>query len=219
MKNKLSSFSFKKIIFVLCLLAAIFVLASYLIDRHVSSTVECRVYSSVNEAPHQKVGLLLGTSKYLSNGEVNQYYTYRIDAAVELFRAGKVNYILVSGDNSTKRYDEPTSMRDDLIAAGIPDSCIVLDYAGFRTWDSVVRCQAIFGQDSITIISQPFHIERAIYIADHKGIYATGFAAKNVTKRYGLKTMVREKLARVKLFVDILIGKEPKFKGEKIEIK
>ena len=132
-------------------------LASYLIDRHVSSTVECRVYSSVNEAPHQKVGLLLGTSKYLSNGEVNQYYTYRIDAAVELFRAGKVNYILVSGDNSTKRYDEPTSMRDDLIAAGIPDSCIVLDYAGFRTWDSVVRCQAIFGQDSITIISQPFH--------------------------------------------------------------
>lgn len=161
----------------------------------------------------------MGTSKKLSNGKTNLYYKYRIEAAVKLFRSGKINYVLVSGDNSKKTYDEPTDMHDDLLAAGVPDSCIILDYAGFRTWDSVVRCHDIFGQDSITVISQPFHIERAVFIADHKGICAVGYAARNVTKRFGFKTNVREKLARVKLFVDIMIGKEPKFGGERIEIR
>lgn len=106
-----------------------------------------------------------------------------------------------------------------MIKQGIPANRIYLDYAGFRTLDSVVRCKEIFSQESITVISQQFHNERAIFIANYKGIKAVGFNAKGVSKRYGFKVMVRERMARVKMMLDLLSGKQPKFLGKKIEIK
>jgi SanA protein len=109
------------------------------------------------------VGLVLGTSQYLKNGYLNWYFKYRIEATVELYKKGKIDFILVSGDNSHKNYDEPTAFKNELIKRGIPADQIYLDYAGFRTLDSVVRAKEIFGQTSITIISQKFHNERAIY--------------------------------------------------------
>ncbi len=177
------------------------------------------IYHSTENIPYNKVGLLLGTGKILRNGRINFYYKYRIEAAVALYKAGKVEYILVSGDNSRKDYDEPTSIKDDLIQKGIPAQKIILDYAGFRTLDSAVRCKAIFGQEKITVISQQFHNERAIYIAKHNDIEAIGFNAKDVGQRFGFKTMVRERFARVKMILDLLIGKQPKFLGEKIIIE
>jgi SanA protein len=138
---------------------------------------------------------------------------------VRLFKEGKVDFILVSGDNSTKDYDEPSTIKVDLIKKGIPSNKIYLDYAGFRTLDSVVRCKKIFGQSSITIISQQFHNERAIYIAKLKDIEAVGFNAKDVSVQYGFKTRLRERLARVKMVLDLIFDKKPKFLGEKIEIK
>jgi len=154
----------------------------------------------------------------LTNHHVNLYYSYRIDAAEQLFKSGKIEYILISGDNSREEYDEPTDMKNDLIARGIPEEKIYLDYAGFRTLDSVVRANAIFGQEQFTVISQPFHNERAIFISEKKGFKTIGFNAKDVSSRYGWKVQMREKLARVKMLLDIVVGKQPKFYGEKIEI-
>ncbi|MCL3781269.1 vancomycin high temperature exclusion protein [Prolixibacteraceae bacterium JC049] len=188
-------------------------------DRLVENSVSNKIYNSTKEIPYNKVGLLLGTSKILSNGLINLYYQYRIEAAIALFQSGKINYILVSGDNSTKDYDEPSTIKTDLIKRGIPANRIYLDYAGFRTLDSVIRCKKIFGQNSITFISQQFHNERAIYIAKRKGIDAVGFNAKDVNVHYGFKTQLREKLARVKMVLDLIFRKHPRFLGQKIEIK
>lgn len=184
----------------------------------VHQSTKTALFNTTKEIPKNKVGLLLGTGKYLQNGWRNLYYTYRIQAAVSLYKSGKISYLLVSGDNSREEYDEPSTIKADLIAQGIPENRIVLDYAGFRTLDSVVRAKKIFGQHQLTIISQPFHNKRAICIAKSKGIEAVGFNAKDVSTRYGIKVVIRERLARVKMLLDLLIGKEPKFLGDPIKI-
>lgn len=209
----------KKIIKISILLIVLVLISVFGADFWVENATENKVFNSVEEIPQNRVGLLLGTGKFLASGRVNLYYEYRIDAAVKLYKSGKIDYVLVSGDNSTKNYDEPSTMKDDLVKHGIPQGKIYLDYAGFRTLDSVVRCKEIFGQDSITVISQQFHNERAIFIAQQKGISAVGYNAKGVSTRYGIRVQIRERLARVKMILDLLIGKKPKFLGKKIEIK
>lgn len=124
----------------------------------------------------------------------------------------------MSGDNSVKNYNETEDMKFSLMEKGIPEDHIFEDFAGFRTLDSVVRAKEIFGQNSIAIISQKFHNERAIFLAQKNGMSAYGFNADAVSKAYGFKTNLREKFARVKVFVDLIFGVEPKFGGEKIEI-
>ena len=208
----------KKIIKAGVLLILLSLLSIYVSNKFVENAASDKIYTSTKKIPYNKVGLFLGTGKFLSNGRVNLYYQYRINAAVKLYKAARVDYILVSGDNSSKDYDEPSTIKDDLIKEGVPADRIYLDYAGFRTLDSVVRCKEIFGQSSITIISQQFHNERAIYIAERKGIDAVGFNARDVTARYGFKTRLREKFARVKMVLDLVFGKKPKFLGETVEI-
>jgi SanA protein len=210
---------FKRSIKTLLLLGIIAVVSIFTADYLVKSKTEGKIFTSTKDIPKNRVGLLLGTSKYVLSGNVNLYYRYRINAAVELFKAKKIDYILVSGDNGSKTYDEPTAIKDDLIKRGIPANKIFLDYAGFRTLDSVIRSREIFGQKSITVISQEFHNQRAIYIALSNDINAIGYNAKDVNRNYGFKTRIREKLARVKMFIDIIIGKEPKFLGDKITIE
>lgn len=179
-----------------------------------------KVYENTSDIPHNRVGLVLGTSPYARNGGPNYYFTYRIDACVALYKAGKIDRILVSGDNHTKYYDEPKYMRDALVKRGIPESAIVLDYAGFRTWDSVIRAKKVFGQSKMTIISQGYHNERAVFIARCKGIEAIGFNAKEIkrTRTYIYFGFLRESLARCKMFLDLIINKQPKFLGDPIEV-
>jgi SanA protein len=138
---------------------------------------------------------------------------------VALYKAGKIQYVLISGDNSRKEYSEPEMMQADLIAAGIPAERIFLDFAGFRTLDSIVRCKLVFGEDDILIISQPFHNERALFIADKKDIKAVAYNAQDVSANYGFKTQMREKLARIKLLLDIAFDKQPEFLGEQVRIQ
>jgi SanA protein len=190
----------------------------FIVNKWVVISTEKQLYSDVNSIPHNKVGLVLGTSKHLGGGFVNYYYQYRIDAAVALYKAGKIDFVLVSGDNGTKSYDEPTTMQDDLVAAGIPKEKIFMDYAGFRTLDSILRCKNVFGEDNVTIISQPFHNQRAVFIANHKDVHAIAFNAKDVNKNAGFKTLLREKFARVKMLLDLAFNKQAKFYGEKIVI-
>jgi len=191
----------------------------FLANRAIVNAAENRTFNQTSSIELNKVGLILGTSKLLKNGRINLYYQYRVDAAIALYKAGKIEFILVSGDNSTLENDEPTDFKNDLIANGIPAEKIFLDYAGFRTLDSVVRAKEIFGLTEVTFISQKFHNERAIYLSEKNGISAIGYNAKDVGGRSGTKVILREYLARVKVFVDLLFGVEPHFLGEKIEIK
>jgi SanA protein len=177
------------------------------------------LYSSVLSAPHNRVGLVLGTSRYRVGGGNNPYFLNRINLAVKLYRAGKVDYLIVSGDNQLKTYNEPREMLDALLEEGIPVNRIYLDYAGFRTLDSVVRSKEVFGQDSITIISQGFHNARAVFIARHHNIDAVAVNAVNATDHYRTGVWIREYLARVKALLDIyILNKQPRFLGEQIVI-
>ncbi len=187
------------------------------INYIVSSSTMKQVYSDVGAIPKNKVGLLLGTAKFTDKKKrrINLYYQNRIDAAVALYMAGKVDYIIVSGEKSSN-YDEPQIMKDDLIAQGVPAGRIFLDNSGFRTLDSILRCRDIFGQDKITIISQEFHNQRALYIANHKNVIAIAFNAKDGESF--ADAIVREKLARVKMGIDLLLNKQARYYGERVEI-
>ncbi len=205
----------KKIFFWLIIFLIVFVFFSnYLIIKASKN----KIYSSVDDIPKNKVGLVLGTSKYLKNGNLNYYFVYRIKATIKLYKNGKIDYVLISGDNGNINYDEPTDFKNELIKNGIPEDKIYLDYAGFRTLDSVVRAKEIFGQKSITFISQEFHNQRAIFLAKHFDIDAIGYSAKNVSGVYGLRVKLREYLAKTKAVLDIILGVQPKFLGKKIHI-
>lgn len=201
----------------LALLALIGGLAVYF---YVGQSNSSRLYDDVAEIPYNRVGLLLGTNPKGPSGGPNYYFTYRIDACVALYEAGKIEIVLISGDNHVKSYNEPQAMKDALVARGIPASSIVLDYAGFRTLDSVVRAREVFGQEKMTLISQRYHNERAVFLARHYGIDAIGYNAREIrsSRTYLEYGFLREALARVKMFVDLLVDKQPKFLGEKIPV-
>jgi SanA protein len=201
------------------LLLIVGIIALYSIDRYIVK-VGNDMYSSTKEVPRKKAALLLGTAKYMRGGGRNYFYTYRIRAAVALWKAGKVKAIVVSGDNGTKYYDETTTMYDDLVKAGIPAKYITKDYAGFRTLDSVVRAEAIFDLKDYIIISQKFHLERALFIAKAKGQNVIGFVAKDIPgTAAAYKMKAREYLARAKAFLDVyILHTEPKFYGKKEKV-
>lgn len=178
-----------------------------------------RTYDDVSQVPHRKVGLVLGCSRRTVEGRPNPFFVNRMQAAAELYKAGKVDYLLVSGDNRTLRYNETRDMRRALLKLGVPANRLYSDYAGFRTLDSVVRAQRVFGQTSLTIVSQKFHNERAIFIALHRGIDAVGFNAREVSDADTLLTRCREQLARVKTLLDVyLLDTPPRFLGDTIKI-
>ena len=211
---KLLKFTIKTIL----LLALIYLWVVYN-NNSIAKEASGLIYSDIEKIPAKKAVLVLGTAKYLSDNRINYYYKYRIDSTVKLFNAGKVRAIVVSGDNGRESYDEPTQMRDDLVARGIPSTYITIDYAGFRTLDSVVRAEAIFDLEDYIIVSQRFHLERAIYLAHAKGQTVTGFVAKDFKNTVWAKKMEhRELLARAKAVIDVHIGVEPKFYGKKVHV-
>ena len=189
-------------------------------NYYVIKSTKTQLYTDIEKIPANNVALLLGASKKTVRGNDNLYFNYRIEAAAELYKAGKIKHIIVSGDNHKKEYDEATDMRDALMELGVPDSCITLDYAGFRTLDSMVRCLKVFKQKNITVISQEFHNQRATFIGNYYNMNVVAFNAKDVPSQYSLKTKIREYFAKFKAVIDLYIThKQPKFLGEEIEIK
>ena len=173
------------------------------------------LYDDVNDVPKQRAGLVFGCSQKLGKRD-NLYFKYRIQAAAELWHAGKVDFLIVSGDNRDKYYNEPVTMRRALVKAGVPFDKIVCDYAGLRTLDSVVRAKKIFGLTELTLVSQKFQNERAAYIAKANGMNVSGYNARDVEGYAARKTEDREVLARVKMWLDVNITNEqPKHLGEK----
>ena len=191
-------------------LAAIGIFATVVNDLSITRNASARLYYLVDDTPECQVALVLGTSKY-ARGKVNQYYRARIEAAAELYHASRIRAILVSGDASTRYYDETTTMQGDLIELGVPEDHIMLDYAGVRTLDSVFRAKKVFGLDRVIVVSQQFHCERALYLADAVGLDATGFCAEGTPYSNFLMMRGRETLARVMAFVDLnIFGTQPR---------
>ncbi len=178
-----------------------------------------RTFSNAKDLPAVKVGLVFGPTDQLSGGRENLYFRYRIDAAVEAWNSGKLETLIVSGDNRSPDYDEPEKMKQALVERGVPESRIVRDPSGLRTLDSVVRTKEIFGARTVLLISQRFQNERGIYLAQAHGIDAYGYNARDVEIQAGFKTRIREIGARVKMWLDVnFLNTRPVHLGKKIEL-
>ena len=211
--TRIKKFLLNKWMIILYVLVVLFIIFS---NVFIIKSTEKDIYNTISNTPGKNVALILGTSQYTVGGFTNLFFKYRIAAAADLYHLGKVKHIIVSGDNSMKEYNEPRKMLQALIELGVPSSAITLDYAGFRTLDSVVRSKKVFGQNEIIIISQRFHVERALFIANKYGMDAVGFAAQDPPKKYSLKTQIREYFAKTKAVIDLyIIHKKPKFLGKK----
>lgn len=208
----------KRKIIIISVIVVIFSMAALILcDRIVAWNASGHIYDHVDSIPHRKVGLILGTSPISTwSGKRNHYFDYRIKAGADLYKAGKIDWIVVSGGdyrNSEDGYDEPIAMRDSLMKQGVDSARIVLDYDGTRTLNSIAKIRDVYCQDSITIISQKYHNERALYQAEHLGIDAIAFNAKTPGRRTSWwRNRGREVLARVKLFIDIIRGVRPDIK-------
>lgn len=194
------------------LLAAVAVFAANRACEHAANGL---IYRSLETVPQNEVALVLGTSKMTARGSTNLHFNQRIGAAAALYRSGKVRHLLVSGDNHVAGYDEPTDMRDALVAAGVPAAVITRDYAGFRTLDSVVRARQVFGLTRFTIVTEEFHCARALWIARQHGLDAVAFAAPDVSSaRWSLRVKAREIFARAWCGVDLYVfHRRPHFPG------
>lgn len=207
----------RKIFTAIGLILAAFISIIIICDQSVAYNAEGRLFDNVDSIPHREVGLILGTSPVSTwYGRRNYYFDHRIKAGAELYKAGKVDWLVVSGGdyrNTENGYDEPVAMRDSLMKQGVDSTRIILDYDGTRTLNSIAKMRDVYGQDSITIISQKYHNERALYQAKHLGIDAIAFNAKTPGRRISWwRNRGREVLARVKLFMDVARGLHPDIK-------
>lgn len=181
----------------------------------VNSSAEGLIFTEAKQVPKNRVALVLGTAPKLIDGRNNLYFLGRIQAAAELYKAGKVQKILASGDNGRRGYDEPTAMKEALIKRGVPAEDIALDFAGFKTLDSIVRAKKVFGLSEFTIITDDFHLPRALYIAKHEGIKAIGYQTGTLNEQLSTRMRIRESGARVLMFWELYVTRrDPKFLGK-----
>ncbi len=177
-------------------------------------------HARLQDVPQARVAVVLGCSERLADGRPNRFFRHRIEAAAELYRQGRVQALIVSGDNSRRDYDEPGAMREALVSAGVPRDRIWCDYAGLRTLDSVLRAQQIFGQNEFIVVSQRFHNERAVFLGRRLGLKVHGFNAADVPVAAAPTTYLREVLARVKAVLDVtVLGTQPRHGGPPVEIR
>lgn len=196
-------------------ISLLILLLIFFIDTSISMSTQKQLITDTKNMQTYRVAVVLGTSKFLGK-TLNDYYFYRIYSAISLYHKNKINYFLLSGDNAHRSYNEPITMWKDLIKGNIPADKIYLDYAGFRTLDSIIRAHKIFGIDDFLIISQKFHCERALFIARHHNINAHCYIASDPKEHLGITIRVREIFARIKAYFDIYIfDTQPKFLGEK----
>ncbi len=203
-----------------CALAALLAAGVFAADAYIERRARRRVFDSVDELPYRRAAIVLGTSRYAAAGGRNGYYTARIEAAADLYHRGKIGHIIASGANPSPYYNEPRFMKTDLIALGVPASKITADFAGLRTLDSVVRAHEVFGQDAFTVVSQRFHLLRAVYLGRSRGLNVVGYAAGDPAELIRLKARLREYGARAKALLDVwVLHTQPAVLGEKIALE
>lgn len=182
------------ILFVLLFAGAVVlgvVLAAWFADRRMAREAADWSFADIAQVPAAEVALVLGTAPIGPEGGPNRYFVYRLDTAAELWKAGKARVLLVSGNKVGESYDEPAAMRAGLMARGVPDEAIRIDDGGYRTRASVLRARDVYGQSRILIVSQRFHVGRALYIAHRAGIEAWGVDARDVDTPYSVFTELR----------------------------
>jgi SanA protein len=199
-------------------LALVFVLLAWLADRRLERFADAYLMDDPKALPEADVALVLGAAPIGPEGGPNRYFEYRLDAAAALWRAGKVRYLLASGDKRSPDYDEPTAMRAGLIKRGVPEAAIYRDFAGVRTRDSVLRARSVFGQRRLIIVSQGFHASRAIFLARREGIEAWGLAARDVKRAYSIFTELRRYPSALRAYYDVWFGTPPRHTGPAIAI-
>ncbi|WP_019990910.1 SanA/YdcF family protein [Rudanella lutea] len=195
----------KRMVKILILSGFVSVVVVLLCNWWVVTSTRSQIYFNIHQLPSNDVALVLGTSKFVRSGKENLFFRYRMEATARLWKEGKIKYIILSGNNDSEYYNEPMDMQKALLKLGVPEDVMTLDYAGFRTFDSVVRCKEVFNQDKITIVSQNFHNARALYIGNHEGIEAIAFAAQDVPDGYSLRTLIREYMARPYAMLDVYL--------------
>jgi len=185
------------------ILSSIFILTVLLANIWVVRSTSDRIFSSPDSLPKHRTAIVLGTSSRLTNGKPNPFFQNRMEKAAQLYRAGKVGQFILSGDNRTRFYDEPGTMRKVLVEKGVPAGLIRLDAEGLRTLNSLERCKNVFGQDTVIIITQPFHAYRALFLAEHLGMKAVVFAAPEPGESVGFRVYLRELFARARAVADV----------------
>ena len=214
-RNKL-----RKVLLAGCFVITVVAMTAFAINEWIVRSTRSAVFTEMSALPEKDVALVLGTGKLLRSGRENPHFRERIAAAAALYHAGKVKHLLLSGDNHVAGYDEPTDMKESLIALGVPESAMTLDYAGFRTLDSVVRARKVFGQSTITIVTDDFHAARAVFLARHSDVDAVAFCSAKISARFSARTRVREVAARVKAALDIyVLHTRPHFLGQPEQIR
>lgn len=187
-----------------------------LCNRWVINSTDAYLYRDIALMPNNEVGVVLGTSKYLESGKPSPEFRGRIASAAELYRTGKVRHLIVSGANPDSTYNEPRAMYRELVKLGVPESAITMDFAGFRTFDSIVRAQAVFGLQQFTVVTQRYHGYRAVFLGRKMGMKVVALLAPARSDgSMGQRNPPREVLARVNAVLDVfLLGTQPKFLGE-----
>lgn len=193
------------------------VVAIFLINSYVNSISKSLIYNQVAEVPSAYTAIVLGT-KVTEDGGLSYYLAERMQTAVELYKQQKIKRFLLTGDHGEKNYDEVNSMKKYLLNQGVPLEAIFLDHAGFDTYSSMARAKAIFQVTDAVIVTQAFHLPRALYIAQNKGIKATGLVADKQERRLTSSLKFREVFANVKAFIEVNLNVAPKFLGEPIPI-
>lgn len=201
------------------LLSTITVVFAFVItNKYVVLKTKSFIYREIKTVPKAYTGIVLGAYVHKS-GNLSLTLRDRVDKALELYKSGKIKRFLLSGDHGTKTYDEVNSMKEYLLERNVPTEDIFLDHAGFNTYNSMVRAAKIFGVDKAVVITQAFHLPRAVFIARNQNIEAYGFMADKRKYPAHLRNHVREFLARIKSFVEVKLNVSPKYLGEKIPIK
>ena len=204
------------ILFALFLVGAVALagtLLAWLAERRLDRMAEAWSFADVARVPSVDVALVLGTAPIGPEGGPNRYFVYRLDAAAALWKAGKAKYFIVSGSGQ-----EPTAMRAGLIERGVPAEAIYRDPAGYRTWDSVLRARDIYGQKRIMIVSQRFHLDRALFLAREAGIEAWGLEARDVDSPYSVFTELRRFPSALRAYYDVWTDAKARESGKKITI-
>ena len=206
----------KKVILIFKILLLLFIGAVF-INIYIQFSTKKYIFSDVQTVPKVYTGLVLG-SMVFENGTPSGVVTQRLDKAIELYKAGKIKRILVSGDHGQDNYDEVNAMKNYLLKNGIPLEDIFLDHAGFDTYSSMVRAKDIFEIDDVIIITQRFHLPRSVYIARKKRMNAYGVVSNSEGRYETYYNKGRDKISRVKAFFDVMFNRKPKYLGEKIPI-
>ncbi len=197
-------------------LIALAILMIIYINLNIFGRNQNLIYEDMNNIPKSQTAIIFGAKAV--NGKMSPMFEDRVISALSLYDAKKVDKILVSGDHGSKDYDEVNAAKDYLVSKGADAEDIFTDYAGFDTYDTIYRAKEVFGVESAILVTQKYHLCRAIYISKSLGLKATGYASDlhnyPGSEIYG----IREMFARVKAFFDVILKSKPKFLGEKIPI-